>query len=89
MFYCQFFGELKGLQVLGKFPFHFNLEFLENFRGCFCVEISERFLYSLQQMIHIDKTTCFSSSKFYEIINEYKDSYLPFGSSYSSSQRKN
>ena len=49
----------------GKFPSHFNLQFWEKFRGCFSMEISKWFLCSLQQMIHVDKTTCLSSSEFH------------------------
>ena len=50
----------------GKSPsHHFNPQFWEKFRGCFCMEISKRFLCSLQQMIHVDKTTCLSSSEFH------------------------
>ena len=49
----------------GKFPSDFNPQFWGKFRGCFCIEISKRFLCSLQQMIHVDKTTCLSSSEFH------------------------
>ena len=64
MFKCH---SLVNLQVyrFGKFPSHLNAYFWEKLRGCFCAEISTQFLYSLQQIIHVDTTPCLSSSKFY------------------------
>ena len=59
---------LWGIEIFtgsGKFHSHFNPQFWEKFRGCFSMEISKRFLCSLRQMIHVDKTTCLSSSKFH------------------------
>ena len=56
---------LERFTCSGKFPSFLNPEFWDKFRVWFCMEISERFFYSLERMTHVDNTTCLSSSKFH------------------------
>ena len=65
MFWCQFFGELKDFQVRGNYPLISTWNFGRNLGDVSAWKFFNGFSTSLRQIIHVDKTTCLSSSKFH------------------------
>ena len=64
MFYCQFFGNWNVYRF-GEISLSFQPGILGEIDGMFLQGNFQTVLYSLQQMIHVDKSTCLSSSKFH------------------------